>query len=72
MKVTTMPPVTASEQGTAQLRIAGGSDEASKMWGETSAVGMLSEESHMELCAIEGDSPVTLLLYSIKGSCCHE
>lgn len=67
-----MPSVTASEQGTAQLRIAGGSDEASKMWGETSAVGTLSEESHMELCAIEGDSPVTSLSCATNAVGCHE
>lgn len=67
-----MPPVTASEQGTARLRIAGGSDEASKMWGETSTTGSLSGESHMELCAIEGDSPVTPLSCSNNVAGCHE
>ena len=67
-----MPSVTASEQGTARLRIVGGSDEASKMWGETSTAGMLSEESHMELCAIEGDSPVTSLSCPNNAVGCHE
>jgi hypothetical protein len=67
-----MPSVTASEQGTARLRIAGGSDETSKMWGETSTAGMLSEESHMELCAIEGDSPVTSLSCPNNAVGCHE
>ena len=67
-----MPSVTASEQGTAQLRIVGGSDEASKMWGETSTAGRLSEESHMELCTIEGDSPVTSLSFTTNAVGCHE
>lgn len=67
-----MLPVTASEQGTAQLRIAGGSDEVSKMWGETSAVGRLGGESHMELCAIEGDSPVTPPTSTNNAVGCHE
>ncbi len=67
-----MPSVTASEQGTAQLRIVGGSDEASKMWGETSTTGSLSEESRMELRAIEGDSPVTSLSCSNNVVGCHE